>query len=70
MMIIRTHDRLLLGSDEADAEGDRKDEAVECTCKYEEGRRVSEDDHDRSRNDDESDDDRILVLCDRRMEGL
>ena len=69
-MIILTHDRLLLRSDEADAEGDRKDEAVERTCKYEEGRRISEDDHDRRRNDDESDDDRILVLCDRRVEGL
>ena len=70
MMIIRTHDRLLLGSDEADAEGDRKDEAVECTCEYEEGRRISEDDHHGCRNGDESDDDRILVLCDRRVEGL
>ena len=70
MMIIFSHDRLHLGSDQADTKGDRKDQSVECTCDNQKSCRISKNNHDCCGNHDERDDDCILILLNRFAEGL
>ena len=70
MMIILSHNRFLMCSDQTDCQGDRKDQTIHSTCKYKKYCRISKDKHNGCRNNDKSDDHFIFIFLDRLAESL
>ena len=70
MMIVRTHDRFFLRSDQTDSQRDGKDQTVYCSGKNQQSRRITQEQHDQGGHYDKSDGDPVLILGDRRMERL
>ena len=70
MAVVRSHDLLILRGNQTDAQGQGQDQTVHGAGQHQQLRRAAQNRHDRRGDRDEADDPQILVLLDRRVEGL